>query len=147
VTVVLFMNAESELAAHISKTRRRLKLPPASLKTQPTTTSSTPVSRSAPPMTKIEPRMMMMSLLKPANASAGVSTPVSTSAESRSSVMTSTESFSVAKRMIATTSKLRTMAICMATSSERSRPDRGDAEASAHHPPMVASVRDAGRNG
>jgi hypothetical protein len=113
VTEVLFINADTLAAAPMSTRRRLFRPVRANFVRRSPIASTEPVSCSAPLITKIDPRMMMMALLNPANASAGVSTPLTTSATSNRSVMTSTASFSVAKRMIATTSKPRTSAICM----------------------------------
>jgi hypothetical protein len=113
-TVVLFINADTLPALPMRISSRVFGPHSPSLTNRSPTAFSKPVSCKAPLITKIEPRMMMMSLLKPSNASAGVSTPLPTSTTSSSRVMTSTGSLSVANSATARTSRLRTMAICIA---------------------------------
>src|SRR5688572_26122300 len=75
-------------------------------------------------MTKIAPRMMMMSLLNPSNASFGASTPPTTNAISSRNVTISTEIRSVAKSAIAMTSSVRTKAMESVIGCNRSCPAR-----------------------
>lgn len=112
-TVVLFINAEMLAALPIRRSRRRFEPAWLSLTNRSPMASSKPVSCNAPLITKIEPRMMMISLLKPSNASAVVSTLLPTNATSSSSVMMSAGSFSLANSTMASTSKPRTKALCM----------------------------------
>ena len=113
VTVVLFMKPEIPATTDMRRRSRRLALVPASWSNRAPMTSSTPVSCKAALITKIEPRMMMISELKPSNASAGVRMRQSTRTISTPRVTISTETFSEAKMTIAIKSRPRTMAIEM----------------------------------
>ncbi len=112
VTTVLFMNAESPLMTDVSTSTRRFSLPVATFSSRDPSASSTPVSCNAPLRTKIDASMMMMSLLKPANASRADNTPVPIRTSSRINVLKSTGTFSRENSSTATSNRARTTAIC-----------------------------------
>ena len=111
VTAVLFMNPDRPPTTVIVVRSNLFVLPAATRSSQAETTSSTRPSNNAPLMMKIEPRIMMICELNPANACAVSRIPVSTSANSRKMVTKSTGSARVAKSATATTSKPSTMTI------------------------------------
>src|SRR5690606_16042939 len=110
VTVVLFIKAESAPVTSIVYPTKRVLLFTTFIICEPTL-SNKPVSESAPEMIKMDAKMIMKSLLKPSNASVGVIIPVSAKITSIPIVTISTENFSVAKRMMTTTSSPITKAI------------------------------------
>ena len=111
VTAVLFINPESPLTTDIVVNKSLLVLPPATRNNQVDTTSSTRPSNKAPLITKIDPRIIIICELKPANACAVSKMPVNTSAKRRKIVTRSTGNALVANNTTAKTSKLRTMTI------------------------------------
>ncbi len=113
VTVVLFMKAEVPPTMPIIAARKLREFTCATRRSCPPIQSSTPASFNATLRTKIEPRMMMMSLLNPANASCGVRIPGTISPTSRSSVIMSTVSFSRLKSTMAPTRRINRYAITM----------------------------------
>ena len=114
VTVVLFMKAESRPTPPINTPVSRMGLAPNNRAMPCPTASSTPLSRSAAPITKIDASITTMPLLKPMKASSTLRMPVIISTHSSSSVTTSTDTFSVAKRTTTATSSDRTIQASMA---------------------------------
>ena len=111
VTAVLFINPDRPPTTDMVVNCSLLTLPPATLNSQAVTMSSTRLSISAPLIKKIEPRMMMICELKPANASVGFSIPVSTNASRRNIVTKSTGSARVANNPTAASSNPSTIPI------------------------------------
>ncbi len=111
VVVVLCRKAAMQAVAGISTSSTRVRLVPAILEMALPKFSITPVLISAPESTKSAASTITMSLEKPANASRIGSRPSSTSAQSSSRVMMSTEIFSSEKQITAVTSSARTRKI------------------------------------
>ena len=116
--VVLFRNAETDAIGSIMRARptRSLRVRP---KMRPNVTSSAPVSRSAADSTSSAPTVSIDSLAKPANVSAGVSTPEAASVTSPPIRMTSGPAISHA---IAAIIAISTASVSQAWNSMRARP-------------------------